>query len=242
MSLYAQVQKNISGCYKSLMQQASTQCAKKTIIGVGIVMSLLVGYVSHSFYIKKREQQAFIALAEIIDSFEKVQDERNYSSNHESKDSESIWQDTEILIEALYKQNSRSYLAPYFLIFKSQIALEKGAAIDEVLKMLEEALGKMPKKTAMLDFYNLKRVLMSFESENDNIRKAALQDLIAIAKDEKGYSFEEASYALGLYYISQGNMHGARDAFQNLLKNADQKALLPSPWVKQAEEKLESVK
>lgn len=242
MSLYAQVQKNISMYYKKFTQQHSAQYAKETIIGVGIVASLLVGYVSHSFYVKRREQKAFIALIEIIDSFEKAENERNYNRDREQKDSENVWQDTELLIEALYKQNDRSYLAPYFLIYKSQVALERGASVDEVLKMLEDALEKIPKKTAMFELYNLKRILMSFESADQGVRKAALHDLIATAKDEKGYSFEEASYVLGLYYISQGDIQGAREAFQYLLKHADQKALLPSPWVKQAEEKLESIK
>lgn len=240
MSLYAQVQKNISNYYKKFTQQTSAQYAKETIIGVGIVASLIVGYVSHSFYVKRREQQAFEALAEIIDSFEKVQNEKKYAGS--DANSENAWQDTEILIEALYKQNSHSYLSPYFLIYKSQVALERGASVDEVLKILEDALEKIPKKTALFELYNLKRILMSFDSADENVRKSALHDLIATTKDEKGYSFEEASYLLGLYYISQGDMQNARDAFENMLKLADKKALLSSPWVKQAEEKLESIK
>ena len=35
------------------------------------------------------------------------------------------WSDTEILLDALYKEHSNSYLAPYFLVFKSQVILDR---------------------------------------------------------------------------------------------------------------------
>ena len=242
MALYAQTQKNISNWFKNFKQQASGQYAKEALLG-GILLGVAAGYFGYGFYAKNREQQAFGALSEVVDSFEKAQYDNLHSEKGADKDlSENKWQDTEILLEALYKQNKRSYLAPYFLIFKSQIILERGGSIDEALKILEEALEKMPKKSSLFEFYNLKRILMSFDSQEELVRKEALHDLIATAKDEKGYAFEEASYLLGIYYISGGDMQNARDVLENALKFADKKALLPSGWVKQIEEKLESIK
>lgn len=240
MSLYAQVQKNISIYYKKFSKQASAQYAKETIVGFGVFAGLVICYASYSFYAKKREQKAFAALIEVIDSFDKAQQEKHYGNDDQAN--ENSWQDTKILLDALYNQNSHSNKAPYFLMFKSEAALESGASIDEALKIIEEGLEKISKKTVIFELFNLKRILMSFESADENVRKGALHDLIATAQNEKGYFFEQASYELGLYYISQGDMQGAHNVLENLLKNADKQALLPSPWVKLAEEKLESIK
>ena len=241
MSLYTEVQKNITVCYTKFKQQSSQKYAQEVIIGFGIFAGLVVGYVGYGMHTKKREQQAFGALVEVIDSFEKAEREKQYDKQKEEQ-SQNVWQDTELLIDALYKQNENSYLAPYFLIFKSQVMLEQGASVDEALKILETGLEKISNKSPFYDMYNLKRVLMSFDSADEQVRKNALQDLIVITQDEKGYSFEEASYMLGLYYMSQGNIEGARDLFERLLKFSDKKALLQSAWIKLAEEKLESIK
>lgn len=243
MSLYAQMQKNISSYYKMLTEQSSAKGAKETIFGLVIAIALVAGYFLHSFYVKKREEQAFGALAEVIESFEKTQYETVHSEKKADTEKDAnAWQDTEVLIDALYKQNSGSYLAPYFLIFKSQVALEQGKSVDEVRLMLESALSKIPKKTALFDLFNLKRIMMSFDSQDEAVRKNALSDLIALAANEQGYSFEEASYLLGSYYVYQGDIQQARQVWEKVVKAADKKALLQSPWVKQAEEKLESIK
>ena len=243
MSLYVQIKKNISDVYKNFINQTSAQYSKKTVFGVIISVGLISGYFAYNFYVKQREQKAFGALIEIIDSFERAKYEIEDPDADQDKNNKiNIWQDTEILIDALYKQNSHSYLAPYFLIFKSQVELERGTPVDDVIKNLSEALNKIPKDSAIFDSYNLKRILMSFDSKDENIQKEALNELISITKNEKSYSFEQASYMLGLYYISQNNTAQAREIFENLLKSSDKKALLPSPWIKQAEEKLESIK
>ena len=243
MSLYAQMQKNISNYYKMLKEQTSGKYVKETMLGTGIVVGVLVGYFSYNFYVKKREQQAFGALVEVVESFEKAQYElKNSEKKSDMQHDVDAWQDTEVLIDALYKQNSSSYLAPYFLIFKSQIALERGAPVDEVRAVLVQALNQIPKNSALYDLFNLKRIMMALDSSDPVVCKDALADLIAVAKDEKGYSFEEASLVLGSYYVHQGDVQQARQVWENVVKAADKKSLLPSPWVKQAEEKLESIK
>lgn len=242
MSLYAQIQKNIVNYYRMLIQQSSVRYAKETVFGVGIMIALVAGYLIHGFYVKKREEQAFGALTEVVESFEKAQYEVLHSENKTDDQDINVWQNTEEFIDSLYKQNANSYLAPYFLIFKSQVALERGVPIDEVRVMLETALAKMSKHTPLFDLFNFKRIMISFDSQDQVVRDAALSELIAVANDEQGYVFEEANYLLGLYYVQRGDIDQARKAWENVVHKADKKALLPSPWVKQAEEKLESIK
>lgn len=242
MSFYAKVQKNIANVCSIVKDKTSAQYAKETLLGVGVLAMGLIGYNAHSFYLKNREERAFGALIEVSESFDRTQYEIEHEVNSDKINNETMWQDTEVLTDALYKQNSGSFLAPYFLIFKSQIALERGASIDEVIAIIEEALKLIPRGTPLFELHNLKRILMSFDSLDESVRKKALSDLIVAAKDERGYSFEEASYMLGLYYMSQNDMSQASEAFERVLKNSEEKALFVSPWVKSAEEKLASIK
>lgn len=244
MSTYAQVQKNISGYYKMLMKQSSAKYVKETLLGLGILASLFLGYFLHSYYVQKREQKAFGALVEVIDSFEKSQYEMlSHDKNQDQEKVVSAWQDTEVLVDALYKENSGSYLAPYFLMFKSQILLERGGDVDKARAILEEALQQVPKSSEMYSLFNLKRIKMSLDSLDEKTREQALHDLVGLTKNEEGCAFEEASYLLGSYYISMGEKDKAVKVWENVVKFADdKKTLLESPWVKQSQEKLHSIK
>lgn len=242
MSFYVQVQKSITSACNIVKDKTSAQYVKETLVGAGVVVMLFIGYGAHSFYIKKREERAFSALIEVSDSFDRTQYEVEHDSDLKNNNKEAAWSDTEALVDALYKQNSGSFLAPYFLIFKSQIALERGASVDEVIATIEEALKLIPRKTSLFELYDLKRILLSFDSHDEAMRKEALNALIAAAKDEKSYSFEEASYMLGLYYLSKNDMLQASQAFERLLDKSDAKGLFVSPWIKQAEEKLASIR
>lgn len=243
MSTYSQIQKNISDYYKFLREQYTAKYVKEFLLGAGILVGLFGGYFLHGYYIKRREAKAFGALYEVVESFEKTK--YTTMSADPVKDKEKIdnaWQDTEMLLDALYKDHMGSYLAPYFLIFKSVIVQEKGGHVDEARKILEDALVQMSKKSVLFDLFELKRIKMSFDSEDESVRKLALQDLIDFSKNNESALFEEALYTLGSYYIYQGDMVKAKEALEKLVKNADKKALLKSPWVKQAEEKLESLR
>ncbi|MBI2353013.1 hypothetical protein HYV11_02095 [Candidatus Dependentiae bacterium] len=243
MNLYTKIQKNISNYYRMLLQQNSSKYVKETVLATVIILGATVGYFGHSYYVKKREERAFGALVEVVEFFEKAQMEAMQSEKKDTEQQHDVnaWQDTLAFIDALYEQNSNSYLAPYFMIFKAQVALQQGVPVDEVRTIFEKALLKMPKKSALYDLFNFKRVMMSFDSANEGTRNDALSELIVIAKDEKGYCFEEANYILGLYYLYQDDIDQARNAWKSILKETDSKILIPSSWVKLAQEKLETI-
>ncbi len=246
MSMYAQIQKNLADYYKIVKKQYSAKYVKEFLLGFGILCSLFVGYFLYNFYIKRREANAFGALYEVVESFEKTQYKAMSTDKQKDKTNiENAWQDTEVLLEALYKEHMGSYLAPYFLLFKSEIILEKGGTVDESRKVLEDALVQMPKHSELFDIFELKRIKMSFDSQDESVASAALQDLIEFCKSQSSVMFEEAVYTLGAYYLAQGDIAKAQETWQRLIKESsidDKESLITSPWSKLAEEKLGSHK
>ncbi|MCX5923909.1 MAG: hypothetical protein NTZ68_00585 [Candidatus Dependentiae bacterium] len=239
MSMYVKFQKNVSSFYASLQGQYSAKYVKEVLIGTAIVTILAGGYFLNTLYLKNREERAFVALSEVIESFTHSQQiTQGLDSAKDQEKIEQAWQDTETLLNALHKEHMSSYLAPYFLIFKSQIILEKTSNLQEAIKVLDEALAQMPKNSEMSSLFQMKRIKMGFDSKQENDRKQALQDLTVIAQDISNPAFQEAAYELGVYYLYAGDVEKSQEAFKRLVDNADAKALLSSPWVQQAKEKL----
>lgn len=241
MSIYTQVQKNMNRSYEILKKQYSAKYVKEAVLGIGILLALFGGYFLHDFYVNHREQKAFGALIEVVDSFEKAQ----YASMGAGVDKNKIeeeWSDTEKLLDSLYQDNMGSYLAPYFMMFKAQIELEKGGSPDEARKVVKEALGNVPQGSELFSLFDLKRIKLEFDSKDEKVREQAVKDLEEMAKDKTSYVYEEAAYLLGAYYMYKGQTDDAQNVWKELVEGADKKALVQSPWVQQAEEKLGSIK
>lgn len=239
MSMHSKFYKSIASYYASIQEQYSVKYLRETFIATFIVVLLGAGYFLHKFYVQYREERAFVALSEVVDSFTKSQRETQALDNE--KDKEKImqsWQDTEILLDALYKEHNNSYLAPYFLVFKSQIALERDQDLDKAIALMDDALHGISRKTELGSLYHIKRIKMGFDSKHPEVQEKSLHDLIEISKDSQDPAYEEALYLLGVYYISINDSQKSQEAFERLISSSDAVALLKSPWVKLAQEKL----
>ena len=239
MSVYSKFHKSIASYYTSLQEQYSAKYLREAFIAVLLLACFGGGYFLNKFYVQYREQQAFVALSEVVDSF--MQSQRQAQSLEPQKDKEKIiqaWQDTQMLLDALHKEHISSYLAPYFLVFKSQIVLERDKNLDEAIKILDDALVSISRHTELGSLYHMKRIKMGFDSKNPEVKERALKDLINISQHPKEYAYQEASYMLGVYYISMGDHAKALQVFQALVDTSDAKALLKSPWVLLSQEKL----
>lgn len=239
MSAYAKMQKSIANYYHMIKEQYSVKYMREAFIGILLVVCFGGGYFLHQFYVTNRERQAFIALSEVVNSF--LQSQQQAQSVHDVADKEKnyqAWQDTEILLDALYKENINSYLAPHFLVFKSQIVLERDHDLNQAIKIMDDALANISKQSELGSFYHMKRIKMGFDSSDSAVKAKALSDLIAFSKDEKSCVYQEALYELGLYYLSIGENQKAMQQFDTLVKKSDTTALLKSPWVFFAQEKL----
>jgi len=239
MSMYLKLYRNFSSHYASFQERFSSKYAKEAFIGAVVLAVLAVGYFLNTKYIESREERAFVALSEVIESFTQAQQETQ--SMDPVKDHEKIqlaWSDAQAFLDALHKEHMSSYLAPYFLVFKSQIVLEKDHNLEEAMGILDEALLQMPKNSEMTSLFQLKRIKMGFDSDKSDVQKQALEDLITMSQDAKNPSFQEALYLLGLYYVHAGEIEKSQEVFKHLAESADKETFLVSPWVKQAQEKL----
>lgn len=239
MSMYTKIQKNIASYYGSLQQQYSAKYLKEAMIGLGLLVALGGGYVLNRWYTQHREQKAFEALSEVVHSFSQTQ--RLTQSLDPVKDKDKIdqsWSDTLLLLDALYKEHMGSSLAPYFLVFKAQVVLEKDHNLDDSIKILDEALPHMSKNSELGSLFSLKRIKMGFDSQDQKIKDQAFRDLERVAQDSSSFAQQEAQYLLGVYYVSQGQIAKAQETWKKLIDASDATALVPSPWVKLAQEKL----
>lgn len=239
MKIHTKWYNSMISYYASIQEQYSIKYLKESLISILLILCLGGGYFLNKFYVQNREQQAFVALSEVVDSF--MQSQRNAQSMDAIKDKEKIdqaWSDTQLLLEALYKEHINSYLAPYFLVFKSQIMLERDNNLDEAIKILDDALRSISRNTELGSLYHMKRIKMGFDSKDAQEKEKSLKKLLEITQNPQEYVYQEALYLLGVYYISQGDHVNASASFKLLVDCADPKALLKSPWVGLAQEKL----
>lgn len=239
MSIYSKVQKNITSYYHQIQEQYSIKYMREATMGVGLLVVLCAGYFGNNWYVKNREEKAFEALSEVIHLYSQTQ--QTVFGLESSKDQEKIqqaWQDSGLLIEALYKEHSGSYLAPYFLIFNAEVVLQRDGDVDQAITMLDKALPQIEQSSELGGLFHLKRIKMGFDSKDEKVQQQAFKDLVAVSQDKTSCMQEEAMYLLGLYYSSKGQFAKAQETFKELAAMEDEKALLPSWWVALAQEKL----
>lgn len=239
MSMYAKIKNNVASYYSKIAQQYSAKYVKEATVGITLLAVLVSGYFLNSWYIKNREEKAFNAFSEIVYSMQ--QNEQLIQSLDPEKDKEKISQaynDTLVLIDALYKEHIGSYLAPYFLALKSQVVLEQTDNYKEAVTILDQALNGMDKKTDLGSLYYLKRVKMGFDSQDTKEQEKSLKELQALAEDQTSVVQQEAQYLLGVYYASHGQVAQAQEIWKKLVHSSDETDLLKSSWVKSAQEKL----
>lgn len=239
MSIYAKVQKNIAAYYQSLQQQYSAKYVKEFMIGSALLVVVGGGYFLNSWYVQNREQKAFQALSEVVVAFKQA--EQSVMGLNPTTDAEKInqvWNEAIVLIDALYNDHMSSHLAPCILAYKAQVVLAKDHDVTAAVAILDEALPRMPKM--LQSIFELQRVKMLLDNSDENIRAKALQSLQSLAQDATSVCQQEAQYVLGLYYVSQGQVALAQQAWQHMLVSVDNNALIQSPWVILAQEKLGS--
>lgn len=239
MSVYKKIHKNVTSYYASLQAQYSAKYVKEVMIGLALLVALGGGFVLNRWYTQHREQKAFEALSEVVASISQTQ--RLVQSLDLVKDQAKIeqsWNDTLLLLNALYKEHMGSYLAPYFLVFKSQVILEKDHNVAESLKVLDEALPHISKNSELGSLFHMKRIKMGFDSEDEKTREKSIRDLEQVAQDASSFAQQEAQYLLGVYYVAQGQIAKAQVTWKELVAASDVAALVKSPWVKLAQDKL----
>lgn len=241
MVVYSQIQDLIKKQYLDFKSRYGVRYVYTVVVAVCTALVLTGGYFGYQYYVQKRETRAFVGFREVTSAYKEAQQEVQGLSDQEAIDER--WQDVEVLLDAVYSQNSSSYLAPYFLMYKVQIMLEKGESFEDARKEMKRALGMIPFNTPLYNLFLLKKIKMDLDSEDTAARDSALQDLKKLASSPEKYMYEEAVYTLGLYQITNGQTQDAQTTWKALAEAKEQLEGYPieSPWNKVVEDKLQSI-
>jgi len=107
---------------------------------------------------------------------------------------------------------------------------------------MEKGIRRISKKSPFYDMFNIKRIKMLLDSPMQNVREKAVQELQQVADNVNNYYAQEALWTLGAYQSHQGNLTAAIEAWKKLAQEGQsEKALISSPWVIGAQDKLKSL-
>jgi hypothetical protein len=241
MIVYSGIKKYIRGHYFDFKNKYGMQSVYA--IGVTALGILLFsgGYIARQYYVQQRETKAFNGFREVSKSFQDTQLLVKDLTDQEVVLSH--WNDLEHILGEIYNQNKGSYLAPYFLMYRAQVRLEKGDTVDQVYQDVDAALRLIPFDTPLYNLFLLKRIKMGLDSENEFVREVSLKDLQELADAPDRHMYEEAVYLLGLYQINNGQLAEAQATWKKLQED-ELKSVgysVNSPWKKAVADKVKPV-
>ena len=244
MKLYLQMQQSVQACYEKCITYSKKPYMKELFIGIVISILFGAGYIAYGWYQKRQNIQAFAALIEISKSYEQAVQKAGQLKDKSTDEqaAENPWEDTQLLLEALSSVHRGSSLAPFFVMYQAEIALQAENDYDKACQLMDQGLARLSKKSIYYDMFNFKRIKMLLDSPMENVRIAALKELQTIAADEDNFYNQQALYTIGTYESYHGNMDAAVDAWKKLAgQTQSENALISSPWVSQAQEKLKTL-
>ena len=204
---------------------------REIALALAIALGAGVGMFGYRYYTTSREQEAQLALAELMQEFRQGQYGRGFVD----------WTDLATRISLEYNQHSGSYLAPYFLVLQAD-ALAKQGDKAEAVQMMDQALGALGKSSPLHYAYATKRALMQLDTEDAQEKNAGLEALTTLAHDTKNTDRDAALFYLGSYHWSQKDMDNAKKSWQELVATFEKaKPAALSPWVELAKERLDQL-
>jgi len=219
--------------YKSIFRgdQKFAKHARETLIVVLILAAGFGGFKLYRYYISSREATAQKVFYECMMELENAK--RGIGS----------WYDVEVAFEMGHRQNSRSQLAPFFLVFKSE-ALQAQGKKQEAINLLNDTLGQLKKDSNMYWIYKVKLALSKMDMPDETIQKEGINELQEISC-LKGENKKENSgtvpalFYIGSYYWEKNNFDKAKEAWNKLI--GLQKDGSKSPYVNLVKEKLQQI-
>lgn len=243
MNLYTQIQQSVQDHYGKFIQHSKKPYMKEAFIGLIGAVLLSIAYFGYSWYQKRQNIQAFTALVEISKSYEQsIQKANQLKDKPTDQQTENPWEDTKLLLEVLSSSHSGSSLAPFFIMYQAEVAMQAEDDYDKACKLMEKGIRGLSKKSPYYDMFNFKRIKMLLDSPMENVRIAALKELQSIANESKNYYQQQALYTIAAYESYYGNMEVAIESWKKLAQQAEpENLLISSPWVTQAQEKLKTL-
>lgn len=202
--------------------------------GRQVVMLILAGAACYAglygyrWYAERREQQAFKIFTECLHEYDKAQK------------NPAILPNAELVFKAAYEKHSSSRLAPYFLIYRSDLLIKQNKLADAV-QVMGDALRVMPASAPVYNLYMTKRALMRIDLGGTE-KEAGLNELASLAHDAKNNNRDMALYYLGLYHWSNNDLKQAQQMWQELVAMPKQEQQQGrSAWASIVEDKLKLI-
>jgi hypothetical protein len=244
MNLYTHIQQTVQEQYSNAIKYSKMRYVKEALIVVAALLVLGCSYFVYAWYQQRQNRHAFAALVEISKSYETaLQKHREQKDTSLSEETENPWEDTQLLLEALASAHKNSSLAPFFVMYQAEVELHAHADYDKACQLMEQGVRRLAKNSIYYDMFNLKRIKMLLDSPMQDVRDRALAELERCGEQKNNYYAPEALYTLGAYHAYYGNMDKAIDAWKKLAQQEklEEKALIDSPWIHQAQETLKTL-
>lgn len=172
------------------------------------------------------------ALQDFSSYFEQYQQAQNNVAEGEKVD----WNDLYTLFKDGFERHKKSNLAPYFLLFSMQAALQ-----DENKSLAKEIVSQVvdvTKNQNIHPFIAIEQSLMLLDSKNEEEAKKGLELLENIGLDVENMYSDMALFHLGYYYWIHDNLEKAREVWRGLLDQYDTGSASASPWSARARQLL----
>lgn len=150
------------------------------------------------------------------------------------------WSHAEQLFKLGYEENSSTNLAPYFLVYQADALVHQGKQ-EEAVRVMDEAMKKMPRSSSVYTLYETKHALMHLDMPAEKDKQAGLTKLIALSKDDQNIFRDQALYYVGLYHWSKNDLMQAKQIWQELAAMQSSARADRSPWAAMAEQKIQQI-
>jgi len=227
------VRSTIQGWYYLLIGKSHVhymRYVQYALAGIGATIILGGAFFTYSWYAAYKDRAAQRVLSHYIDEYRKV-----YAQS-------TGWGAIEDLFQLGAEQHSGSSLYPYFLGFQADVLVQQGKK-EQALDVLDKMMIALPSNKKLTPLFGMKRALLKLDMVNPALQQEGLQELIALARDEKNLFNDAAQYLLGNYYWNQNNIKEAQEVWQTLVQTQqDEHALITSsPWAQLAQQKLQQL-
>jgi len=190
-----------------------------SILGIACISA--VTWYGYSWYTMRRDEKASMALNTIIAEYAKA-----------AEDTTADMGPLLHLFHEGYTAHASSSVAPFFLIYQSEILLKQGNR-QEAIAVIQKAidgLGSLPVSYP----YKTKHALMMLESADADVQQQGLGALIALAREPKNLYSDSALYFLGRYYMMRDQKEEAKMMWQELVELYEEDSAHASPWAVRA--------
>lgn len=189
---------------------------------VALCAACLGGYF---YYTKRYNEHAHKKLADAIEIFDHAQE----------KNSDELWKSADRALRLGYEAYPNSSYAPYFLVYRSQVALHT-REIDDAISLLDQAVNVLPSKSLLQSYFKIKLALVKLDSNDAAVHEEGVQELQMLAGNPKNAARDMASYYYGLMNFDAGHREEAEKIWASLLEGGNNQQ---SVWANLAQAKLD---